>query len=361
MSDDPIKHEPFAYIIAARRSALGRVGGLHAHRSLEELTQPVIAAVLDDAGLTASQVSEFVLGNATQSGNPARLTALCAGLPAKVPATTIDRQCASGLDAIIHAARLVCAGDAHVVIAGGADCSSTAPWRIAKPRRPHQLPHFLQQDGFGFETSRLAHNGDEATEPGVGAGAQSTEAADYLMADERLVAQLGISREQQDAWTVRAYLQADQAMDAKRFVDEIVPLRKNAAEARDEVALAMPEPDVLADLPAFFDPAGTLTPGNTSGLHDGAAFVAVVDGETWSALGRPPALRFVASAACGVALQESAMAPMRAMQRLYERTPAINPKDIGCFELSESSAAQAIAFAHELGIEDQLINRDGGA
>ncbi|MEL7048613.1 MAG: acetyl-CoA C-acyltransferase, partial [Pseudomonadota bacterium] len=123
-----------AYIIAARRTALGRVGGLHRHRRVEDLAAPVVGQVLDDAGLTSSDVEELIIGNASQGGNPARLIALASGLPLSTSALTLDRQCASGLDAILTGAAAVERGDATVVVAGGAESLSTAPWRIAKPR-----------------------------------------------------------------------------------------------------------------------------------------------------------------------------------------------------------------------------------
>ena len=123
-----------AYIIAARRSALGRVGGLHKGRRIEELCAPIVAAALHDAGINADRVDEVIVGNATQGGNPARLIALAAGLSDSVPAATIDRQCGSGLDAILAAIRAIAAGDAEVIVAGGAEAISTAPWRVAKPR-----------------------------------------------------------------------------------------------------------------------------------------------------------------------------------------------------------------------------------
>ncbi|KAB2872396.1 MAG: hypothetical protein F9K43_07845, partial [Bauldia sp.] len=135
-----------AYIIAARRTALGRVGGLHSRRRVEELTAPVIAAALKDARIAPDMVEEVVLGNSTAGDNVGRLVGLAAGLPDTVPAMTIDRSGSSGLDAILCAARLVAGGERDIVVAGGAESFSTAPWRIVKPRTVHQLPRFLPQD-----------------------------------------------------------------------------------------------------------------------------------------------------------------------------------------------------------------------
>src|SRR3990172_4836282 len=132
-----------AYIIAARRTAIGRIGGLHKSRRIEDLCAPVVAAALQDSGLEPEQIEELIVGNATQGGNPARVIALAAGLPETVSASTIDRQCGSGLDAILSSIRRVAMGDAEAIIAGGAETISTAPWRISKPRSLYQLPHFM--------------------------------------------------------------------------------------------------------------------------------------------------------------------------------------------------------------------------
>lgn len=328
-----------AYIVAARRTALGRIGGLHRSRRLEELAAPVITAALADCGLPPARVDEIVIGNATQGGNPARLVALAAGLPETVPATTIDRQECSGLDAILAAARMIGAGEASVVVAGGAESPSTAPWRIAKPKSLYQLPQFM----------RL-----EPAEPVEGDEPEAIEAA------EEMARALGLGRSQQDMWAMRSHLKAERSREARAFVGEIVPLRANAEEARDQSAVE-PSPEDLERLTPFVRPGGTLTPGNTSAVHDGAAIVVVVSEAVWQELGQPRALRLVGSAVRGVGPEHEVSAPIEAMKSLYGRLDGFNPKDIGVVELSEASAAQALAFASTLGLEDDILNPDGGA
>jgi len=331
---------PFpAYIIAARRTAIGRVGGLHKGRRLEELSAPVVLAALHDSGVQPSQIDEVIVGNATQGGNPARLIALAAGLPETVSAATIDRQCGSGLDAILSGVRRIALGEAEAVVAGGAESISTAPWRVSKPRSLHQLPRFLN-----FEPDV----GDERD------GALRIEAA------ETLAAKLGISRAQQDAYALRTHLKAEQARSDRRFIGEIVGIRANPEEMRDESAV---EPDFkdLAQLAPYLPPDGTLTPGNTSTLHDGAAMVVVVSERLWSTLGKPRALRLVAHAARGVAPDAEAAAPIEAMKKLNERMNGFKPADIGVIEMSESSAAQAIALIQGLDLDEDILNPDGGA
>jgi acetyl-CoA C-acetyltransferase len=328
-----------AYIVAARRTAIGRVGGLHKSRRIEELCAPLVGVALQDSGLEPDRVDELIVGNATQGGNPARLIALAAGLPETMPAASIDRQCGSGLDAILAAARAIKLGDAHAVIAGGAEAISMAPWRVAKPRNLQQLPRFL-----GYE-------------PGAG---EERDVPAHVESAEVLAARLGIGRAEQDAYALRSHLKAEQAREHKRFVGEIAPLRANPEEARDQSSVA-PDFKDLAQLAPYMAPDGTLTPGNTSSLHDGAAVSVVVSHEVWSSLGKPHGLRLVAHAARGVAPDEEASAPIEAMRNLKARFKGYKDSDIGHIEMSENSAAQAIAVIRALELDEELVNPDGGA
>jgi acetyl-CoA C-acetyltransferase len=328
-----------AYIVAARRTAIGRVGGLHKSRRIEELCAPLVGVALQDSGLEPDRVDELIVGNATQGGNPARLIALAAGLPETMPAASIDRQCGSGLDAILAAARAIKLGDAHAVIAGGAEAISMAPWRVAKPRNLQQLPRFL-----GYE-------------PGAG---EERDVPAHVESAEVLAARLGIGRAEQDAYALRSHLKAEQAREHKRFVGEIAPLRANPEEARDQSSVA-PDFKDLAQLAPYMAPDGTLTPGNTSSLHDGAAVSVVVSHEVWSSLGKPRGLRLVAHAARGVAPDEEASAPIEAMRNLKARFKGYKDSDIGHIEMSESLAAQAIAVIRALELDEELVNPDGVA
>lgn len=327
-----------SYIIAARRSALGRIGGLHKNRRLAELSAPVVLAALADAGLTADAVDELIVGNASEGGNPARLISLAAGLPETVASHSIDRQCASGLDAIVAGVRLVEAGDADVVVAGGAESLSTAPWRVAKPRSLYQLPHFLRVEPMAADF----------------AGEAPFEAS------ELLPQRLGISRAKQDLVAMQSHIKAEAAREARRLAGEIVPLRRNAEEARDEGVGSLDLAE-LEEMTPFAPPDGTLTPGNTSSLRDGAAFVVIVSERVWAARGKPGALRLVSTVARGVPPDSDGEAPIAAMHKLYDRLNGFKRDDIGVFELSESSAAQEIALAALLNIDPARINPDGGA
>lgn len=331
--------EASAYIVAARRSALGRVGGLHRNRRVEDLAQPVIAAALSDARLEAANVDEIVVGNASQGGNPARTIALTAGLPLSAPAMTVDRQCGSGLDAILHAVRAVDRGDSNIVVAGGVESLSTAPWRIAKPKSLYQMPHFIGLD------------------PHVGGPADVSQ---QLLAAEALAQRHQISRAAQDAFTMKSHLRAETARESRRFHGEIVPFRASREEMRDESAIAATLEEIELET-AYSPPDGTLTPVNTAQPHDGAAFAIVVSEGVWESLGCPPALKLLASAAQGVAPELEAEAPVVAMNKLYARLNGFDRSGVRAVELGESSAAQAIAVMSSLGIDDGIMNAEGGA
>ena len=276
---------------------------------------------------------------ARQAAIPARLIALAAALPETVPAITVDQQCGSGLEAILAAIRRIGAGEADVVVAGGAESLSTAPWRVARPKSLYQTPYFI------------------GTEP---AGASDLDEQRPFEASESLARRRGISRQQQDAFALKSHLKAGSAREARRFVGEIVPLRAERDEARDQSAV---EPDLgdLERLRPFQLPTGTLTPGNTSAMHDGAAMVVAVSEAVWSDLGKPPALRLVANAAQGVGPAEEALAPVAAMQKLYGRLNGFDRSAVRIVEISEASAVQAIALAGDMGLGEDLINPDGGA
>jgi acetyl-CoA C-acetyltransferase len=254
-------------------------------------------------------------------------------------ATTIDQQCASGLEAILSAARRIAAGEAEIIVAGGVESLSTAPWRIAKPRSLFQTPHFIRPEPMGAPpmAEHVPHTSLEA-----------------------LAERLEISRAAQDAWAFASHAKANEAREARRFVGEIVPLRSTTEEARDQSAVG-PDVDDLADLEPISGDKGTLTTGNISALHDGAAFVVAVSEVEWERRGKPPALRPVVNAALGVEPGREAEAPIAAVQKLYGRLNGLDRSTISVFELSEASAVQAIALCRQLGLEDAKVNPDGGA
>jgi len=319
-----------AYIIAARRTALGRPGGLHKSRRIESLTSPVVLAALEDAGLEPGAVDEIIFGNTTAGGNPARIIGLAAGLGEGVPALTVDRQCASGLDAILLGARAVALSEARVVVAGGGESLSTAPWRVARPKSLFQTPRFL------------------GLEPEDGA------------ASETLARRLGIGRERQDAYALQSHLKAERAAGERRFVREIVPLRMAAGEARDESAEVESLQD-LAELVPIVPPDGTHTHGNISAPQEGAAIAVIVAQEVWAALGRPHAMRLAGGVTQGVGASEEARAPVAALEKLMRTNSGFSRDKLALVEMSETSAAQALAVRDAFDLADEELSPDGGA
>ena len=326
-----------AYIIAARRTALGRPGGLHKSRRIESLTSPVVLAALEDAGLEPGAVDEIIFGNTTAGGNPARIIGLAAGLGEGVPALTVDRQCASGLDAILLGARAVALSEARVVVAGGGESLSTAPWRVARPKSLFQTPRFL------------------GLEPEDGAAAPHS-----VTASETLARRLGIGRERQDAYALQSHLKAERAAGERRFVREIVPLRMAAGEARDESAEVESLQD-LAELVPIVPPDGTHTHGNISAPQEGAAIAVIVAQEVWVTLGRPHAMRLAGGVTQGVGASEEARAPVAALEKLMRTNSGFSRDKLALVEMSETSAAQALAVRDAFDLADEELSPDGGA
>jgi acetyl-CoA C-acetyltransferase len=325
------------YIVAARRSAIGRLGGLHRSRRIEDLAAPIATQALADAGLDAASVDMLLVGNTTAGSNPARVVALLAGLPDRTVALTIDRSTASGLEAVATAVSRIASGDAEVVIAGGAEAQSTAPWRLAKPRTLYHMPRFI-----GLAQSE---HGDASEQAAI-------EAA------EALAARLGIPRSRQDAFALASHIRAGLARDGRRLTKEIVALRKRPEESRDEIP-GEPDLDELGAIPAILG-EGSLTAGNTSLPADGAAFVVAVSERVHQQLGRPPALVLKALASIGVAPEADIEAPIEAGRALAARMGGLDFANLASVELGETSAVQAIAFQAAFGLEDQLLNADGG-
>ena len=326
-----------AYIIAARRTALGRPGGLHKSRRIESLTSPVVLAALEDAGLEPGAVDEIIFGNTTAGGNPARIIGLAAGLGEGVPALTVDRQCASGLDAILLGARAVALSEARVVVAGGGESLSTAPWRVARPKSLFQTPRFL------------------GLEPEDGAAAPHS-----VTASETLARRLGIGRERQDAYALQSHLKAERAAGERRFVREIVPLRMAAGEARDESAEVESLQD-LAELVPIVPPDGTHTHGNISAPQEGAAIAVIVAQEVWAALGRPHAMRLAGGVTQGVGASEEARAPVAALEKLMRTNSGFSRDKLALVEMSETYAAQALAVRDAFDLAEEELSPDGGA
>jgi len=325
-------------IIAARRTAIGSVGGMHHARPVETLGAAAVMAALADSGLSAGDIDEVIMGNAAGGGgNPARLIALSAGLPESVPAITVDRQCASGLDAIVYGARLIQTGAVEAVIAGGAESPSTAPWRVEKPASLYRgLPRFYGEARFA---------------PGAAGDRQMMEAA------ETVARECGISREAQDAYALSSHERAVAATEAGRFDVEIVSVGGGAE--RDEGPKPRLKPQTLARAAALL-PDGTVTAGNSCPVSDGAAAVVMVSPSLHARLGHPPGLAFVDAATGGVDPDRLGLGAVPAVERLRVRLGA-GWDDLSAIEFNEAFASQVIATMQSLDLPTVATNPHGGA
>jgi acetyl-CoA C-acetyltransferase len=318
-----------AVIIAARRTPIGTRGRALASLDVEQLAAPVLRAVRADAEAADGRrlaVADVVLGNCMgPGGNPARVAALAAGLGIEVPGATVDRQCGSGLAAVLDAAAAIRAGDDRPRLAGGVESASTAPVRSAG----------------GVRYDRAAFTPRGWPDP------------DMVRAAEDLATADGISRERQDAHAARSHRRARAARDAGRFAAELVPVAGLAAD--DSVGVAE---RLLSRLPALFD-GGTLTAGTATRISDGAAAVAVVPR---GLAGRAPglALRGQAVVGCDPALPGVGAAPA---VRAALDSAGIDLRDVAAFEIVEAFAAQSLAVLGRLGIDDgdARVCADGGA
>ncbi|MFB6439715.1 thiolase family protein [Streptomyces sp. NPDC056411] len=341
-------------VVAARRTPIGRAGGALAGVEASLLVAQVIRDVVADARVAAGQIEEVIVGNAAGGGgNLARLAALEAGLPTEVPGVTVDRQCGSGLEAVVLACRLVAAGAGEVYLAGGGESVSTAPWRVRRPARPGALPEFYARARFAPEA---------VGDPDMGVAA------------ENVAARYGITRRRQDEFALRSHRRAVRAQQEGRFTAEL----STVSTAQGPVtADECPRPDTSLEAlsalrPLFAAPgAGTVTAGNSCPLNDGAAMVVVTSRSVARALGHERVLGFLDAASAGVDPNLLGTGPVASTRRLLARRPDLGgdpahrgpdaPAAVDRVEFNEAFAAQVLASLDALGIPDERVNLDGGA
>jgi acetyl-CoA C-acetyltransferase len=331
-------------IVAARRSPVGTAG--HALRDVpvEALVAPVLRAVADDAGSVADDARSVVvpahvlLGNCMgPGGNLARIAALSAGLPREVPAMTVDLQCGSGLAAVTTACAMVRGGlgqPGTMVLAGGAESASTAPWRFWPPAG----------DAPARRYTRAPFAPAEAGDPEMGAAADD------------LARRAGIDRERQDAYAARSHARAWAAQQAGRFDAELVALPQLA---RDERVRRAPSEQTLGRLRPAFAEGGTVTAGNSCGVNDGAAVVAVVSEETRAVSGLP-GLACLDWETSGGDPRLPGLGPVAAVRNVLSRN-GLGVEDVDLIEINEAFAAQVLACCDELGIDEERVCPEGGA
>ncbi|MQL51084.1 acetyl-CoA C-acyltransferase [Desulfofundulus thermobenzoicus] len=336
-------------IVAAARTAIGDFGGAFRDMLPHQLAVPVIQEVLKRAGITGDMVDEVILGNCAQrtdEPNVARTAALVAGLPVQVTGMTIQRQCSSGMQAIVSAYQQILTGDAEIVVAGGTECMSSVPYVLKNARWGLRLQHGEMTDALWEMLTDPIHH--------------------ILMGEtaERLADKYGITREEQDEIALRSHRNAVRAIEEGRFQEEIVPVavprRKGPPQVvdRDE----HPRPDVtmekLAGLKPTFRKNGTVTAGNASGLNDGAAAVVVMPASKARELGIKPLARIVSHARAGVEPDLMGYGPVPAIKKALKRA-GLTLGDIQLIELNEAFAAQYLACEKLLGLNREITNVNG--
>lgn len=328
-------------VVAGRRTAIGTSGHALADVDVVGLAAPVLAAVAGAVAPLDRPIDDVILGNCLgPGGDIARVAALAAGLGETVPGVTVDRQCGSGLDAVLQAAARVRAGEADLVLAGGAESASTAPWRFWPPSGPDGGDH---PDGPRRYT-RAPFAPPGFPDPDMG------RAADAMAAD------LGIDRAEQDRYAARSHARSFAAAAAGRFTAELVPLPGLGADQRPRPGL---DERRLARLRPSFGPGGTATAGNSCGVSDGAAALAVTTEDAARAAGLPY-LRIVGSAVAAGRPDRPGLAPAPAVRRLLERT-GVTVADVEAIEITEAFASVVLATTRELGLDEDLVCAEGGA
>ncbi|MFJ3956640.1 thiolase family protein [Arthrobacter sp. NPDC090010] len=332
MSARPDERTPV--LVAGLRTPLTRTGGSLGALTADELLAPVLRTLLEAGGVSGRDVDEVFVGNAVAAGgNVARQAGLAAGLPVSIPAMTFDRQCTSGLDAVVHAARLVQAGAGEVFLAGGAESISTAPQRSERSPDGGLRP---------YKRARFTPRGWADPEMG--------EAA------EAVAEHSGILREEQDRFAARSHARAVQAAQEGRFAAETVVV-PGAPDARDDGPRAGLDSRLLARFAPVFRPGGTVTAGNSCQDVDGAAAVLVTSRSRARELGFSSGLMFEDAASAGVEPGLLGLGAVAAGRKL----PEALLRNVDLVEFNEAFAAQALACLRALGIEEEAVNRDGGA
>ncbi len=320
-------------VTAALRTPIGTAGRSLAGVGADRLAATVLAELPGRAGLSPGDVDEVVLGNCMgPGGDLARVAALTAGLPARTPALTVDRQCASGLAAIDVAARSVRTG-ADVVLAGGVESASTAPWRSWPP-----------VDGGEAIRYTRAPFAPEGQDPDMGP-------ANDLLAEEA-----GVSQERQDAYAARSHARAVAAQREGAYDHELVAVGDVAHDERPRAGLGV---DRLARFRPTFRPGGSVTVGNSCGISDGAAVVALLSPERWRS-GRRPGLQVLATATAGVDPTRPGRGIVPAAREALDLA-GVGLDDLAAVELTEAFAGQVLACCDELDLDPERVCREGGA
>jgi acetyl-CoA C-acetyltransferase len=341
-----------AVIVSATRTPIGKFQGALKAFTSPQLGSIVVRSAIERAGIEASQVDEVIMGCVLQAGlgqNPARQAALGAGIPNRVSALTVNKVCGSGLKSVMLAAQSIALGDNEIIVAGGMESMSNAPYLLAKAREGYRMGNgeiidSMIHDGLwcAFDQWHMGETGEVVAE------------------------KYGITRREQDEYAVNSNRRAAAAIKAGKFKDEItavaVPQRKGDPVIfdTDESPRGDSSLESLAKLKPAFRQAGTVTAGNASSISDGAAACVLTSAEMARSLGGAPMARIVAQAATGVEPRLVMMAPVDAVKRVAAKAGWSLP-DVDLFELNEAFSAQAVALIRQLELDAERVNVNGGA
>nr|WP_201469179.1 acetyl-CoA C-acyltransferase [Microbacterium hydrocarbonoxydans] len=342
-----------AYLVDGVRTPVGRYGGALAGIRPDDLAALVVGATVSRSSISADDVDEVILGAANQAGednrNVARMAVLLAGLPDSIPGLTVNRLCASGMSAIAIAASAVRAGDADLIVAGGVESMTRAPWVQAKPERAWAKP------GAAFDTSI----GWRFTNPRLSARDKAT----FSMPEtaEEVARIDGITRADADAFALLSHARAIAAIDAGRFAPEIVGVQTGRGIVDvDEGPRRDTTLEALAALRPVVAGGAVVTAGNSSSLNDGASAIVVASAEAVERHGLRPRARIVASATAALAPEIMGLGPVPATQKALAKA-GLHVDDLGAVELNEAFASQSLACIRRLGLDSSIVNADGGA
>ena len=348
-----------AYLVGGVRTPQGKYGGALAGIRPDDLAGLVVREAVGRAGVPAAAIDEVVLGAANQAGednrNVARMAVLLSGLPDTVPGYTVNRLCASGLTAIVSAANQIRAGEADLIVAGGVESMTRAPWVMQKPGTPWARPGEVVDTSLGWRfTNPLfkAHDKEAGTGPddrritlSMGETAEEVAALD------------GITRAESDAFALRSHQRAIAAIDAGRFEGEVVPVGEVTT---DEIPRRGSTLEKLGALRPVFRAGGVVTAASSSPLSDGAAALVVASGEAVERYGLTPRARIVTAASAGVPPQLMGLGPVPATEKALARA-GWGASDLEAVELNEAFAVQSLAVIRRLKLDEDRVNADGGA
>ncbi|WP_457949792.1 thiolase family protein [Pseudarthrobacter sp. alpha12b] len=354
---------PEAFLIGGARTPVGRYGGALSSIRPDDLAALTVRAAVERAGIDPAAVDEVILGNANGAGeenrNVARMAWLLAGFPDTVPGITVNRLCASGLSAIIMASHMVKAGAADVVVAGGVESMSRAPWVMEKPDKAFAKPGAVVDTSIGWRFPNPAFVSGELSRGGK---------ATYSMPEtaEEVARVYGISRDDCDDFAVRSHERALAAITAGHFADEIVSVPVKGRRGAETIVDTDEGPrpgttrDVLAGLRPVVKGGSVVTAGNASTLNDGASAIIVASEAAVQKYGLTTRARLLHGASAGVAQEIMGIGPVPATRKVMERT-GLAVGDLAAVELNEAFASQSLACMRELKLEPGIVNNDGGA